>query len=255
MWDDKLKGYCEAAQPHTIEARMEYTGRIGKAEVDLDYAIVRELLEEDLLVRSVSTIGSTAPGIKSLRALHHKLAQCLAQGFTDTEASISTGYSPSRISILKADPTFKELLNYYQGKASEIYIDVTQRMAGFATTAVEVLQERLEDKPDTFTNKDLNQLIKTTADRGGHSPVNRSEVKTITMDAKTLMEMKQQVEAKQSGQVRKINQTEEARAVQTYLKAGVQGDSKSQDGANDNSTEVILEASEDKGQPWEGADI
>jgi len=234
---------------------MEYTGRIGKAALDLDYEVVRELLEEDLLVRSISNVGATPPGIKSLRALHHKLAQCLAQGFTDTEASISTGYSPSRISILKADPTFKELLNYYQGKASEIYIDVTQRMAGFATTAVEVLQERLEDRPDSFSNKDLNQLIKTTADRGGHSPVSRSEIKTITMDAKTLMEMKQEVEAKQSGQVRRINQTEEARAVQTFLKAGVQGNNEPANGANDNSAEVILEASKDKGQPWEGADI
>jgi hypothetical protein len=234
---------------------MEYTGRIGKAEVDLDYAIVRELLEEDLLVRSVSTVGSTAPGIKSLRALHHKLAQCLAQGFTDVEASISTGYSPSRISILKADPTFKELLNYYQGKSSEIFVDVTQRMAGFATTAVEVLQERLEEKPDSFSAKDLNQLIKTTADRGGHSPVHKTENKTIVLDGKSLMEMKQAVEAKQSGQVRKINQTEEARAVQTYLQSGVQGNTESKDGANDNSSEVILEASEDKGQPWEGSDI
>lgn len=231
----------------------------GRAEAEIEFAVVRELEDADILVRGASPIGSKPPEIKALRATHHKLAQVLAQGFADAEAAIATGYSLSRISILKSDPTFKELLSFYESERREVFVDVQQRMAGFATTAVEVLQERLEEKPEAFSNKDLNELIKTTADRGGHSPVQKSENKTIILDARQLAALKEEVEAKQSGQVRKINQAEEATRVKTYLEgknnSGNSGDTIPEISANDNATVSVSGAATTTGGEGEGDNI
>lgn len=229
-----------------------YTGKISKAHTPLHFETVRELSEADIIVRQACNIGSVTPSIKSLRATHHKLAQCLASGFSDSEASLSTGYSPSRISILKRDPAFRELLAFYSEARKEVFIDVTQRMAGFATTAVEVLQERLEDSPQAFSNKDLNDLIKTTADRGGHSPVQKTENKTIILDARQLSDIKKEVESKQNGQVRKINQSEESQRVKTFLEEG----SGTGLGSNDNRpSSDVLQETETARSPSQGDDL
>lgn len=217
---------------------MEIRGRIGKAESQLSAIVTRELEAADLVIRESMNLGIKAPGIKALRAKHHQLAQCLAQGYSDTEASVTTGYSPSRISILKADPAFKDLLAFYQESSKDAFVDVQSRMAGFAVTCVEVLQDRIEDRPDSFTNKDLNELIKTTADRGGHSPVHKTENKTVLLTAQDLKSMKEEVETKQNGQVRKINQSEEAQRVKTLVGRekgeGLEGGDRAEVGSNDN---------------------
>lgn len=192
----------------------------------------------DIAKRLVLGAESEVPRIKALRATHHKLAQCLAMNFSDAEASIATGYSPSRISILKQDPAFKELQAFYAEARDKVFVDVQQRMAGFATDALEVLQERLEVSPQVFTNKELNELIKTTADRGGHSPVQKSESKTIVLTAKELEDIKKGVETAQNGQVRKINQAEEV--VRVKAREGLQEDSESSLSANDNGTSSIV---------------
>lgn len=231
---------------------MEVTGRIGKAASPLEFEISRELLPEDLIIRAATSVDIKPSAIKSLRALHHKLAQVLAMNFTDAEASIATGYSPSRISILKADPAFQDLLAFYATDRKEVFVDVQQRMAGFATTALEVLQERLEDKPDTFTSKDLNNLIKTTADRGGHSPVHKTENKTIVLTAQELKVLKEGVEAKQNGQVRKINQSEETQRV----KQRIEGDLEPAVCDNDNGpSRDILQEAETPGSAGQGDNL
>ena len=237
---------------------LEFEGRIGKAEREVHMELVRELTPEDLLVREVCTVGSKPPGIKTLRATHHRLAQCLAQGFSDAEASITTGYSPSRISILKNDPAFKDLLAFYSEKRAEVFVDVQARMAGFATAAVEVLQERLEDKPETFSNQDLNNLIKTTADRGGHSPVHKSENKTIVLDAKSLAEIKQKVEATQNGQIRRVNQAEESKRVQQLIedRSKLSGDTSTPLGENDRAPAAgVSKEAEAPGREGKGDDL
>ena len=39
------------------------------------------------------------------------------------------------------------------------------RLATLGATAVEELQERLEDKPEDFSNKELRELVESTMDR------------------------------------------------------------------------------------------
>jgi len=133
---------------------------------------VRELTVEELAHASMTPEGSGTPALKSLRQSHHQLARVLAQSLTDTEASAITGYSPSRISILKRDPSFLELLEYYKAMEAEqsktARADMHERLASLGFDAVEVLHEKLVDDPDSFDPKTLLAIVEATADRTGH---------------------------------------------------------------------------------------
>lgn len=224
-----------------------FAGAIRGAKVPLEAEVVRELTEEDLLVRSLAPVGAKPPGIKSLRALHHKLAQCLAQGMSEAEASIVTGYSSSRVSILKADPAFQELLEFYTKTRKDIFVDVQQRMAGLATTAVEILQEKLEDTPEAVSIKDLNNILKSAADRGGHAPVRKSEHKHVLLDAAELARLKQDVEENTYGKVRTINQAEESARCRAFVEREAIEDNSGTEVSNDNPRPVEREAEVESG--------
>lgn len=145
-------------------------GRVGpgRQAKQIQASFLRELTEEDLLLPA--TIVTKAPPIGQLRDRHHALARVLATGSPEGEASVITGYSLSRISILKADPQFRELVEFYRTTATEVVADFRQRMAMVGITATEVLSERLEESPDDIGTGLLNDIVKTMADRTGHAP-------------------------------------------------------------------------------------
>jgi hypothetical protein len=58
--------------------------------------------------------GIKAPAVLRFRDAHHRLARYLALGLRDYEVSAVTGYSLSRISILKSDPAFENLISIYR---------------------------------------------------------------------------------------------------------------------------------------------
>lgn len=140
----------------------------GRQAVDLHAEFTRELTTADL---AMPPAASSQPAkIKALRDSHHGLARVLATGISESEASAITGYSPSRISILKADPTFKELLEFYRMRGEAVVTDFRERMAITGMTALQVLQERLEDDPEEITAGTLREIVKDMADRTGHAP-------------------------------------------------------------------------------------
>lgn len=103
--------------------------------------------------------------LQVLRTGHHKLAQLLARGVSDADASMMTGRSVSSISTLRNDPAFKELLAYYAEQQSGRDFDAYERLVALGGTAMDVLQERLEETPDKFTNNELRQIVESTMDR------------------------------------------------------------------------------------------
>jgi hypothetical protein len=116
------------------------------------------------------------PRIKTLRYNHHMLAKAVASGKSLLECSQLTGLTGSRISDLKNDPAFQELVSFYSEELHEVYVDVHQRMAAFGTSVLEELTERFEAEPEKFTKRELMDLFTTMADRsiptakGGPSP-------------------------------------------------------------------------------------
>lgn len=132
-------------------------GRRPSAELVIE--IVRPLSEADLpKLTSPDPIGSKPIPIATLRSSHHQLAQLLAQGRPDTEVALITGYSPSRISILRADPSFSELLESYREIRNEIFVDTLERMKILGLSTLDELQERLESAPERWSNRELMEM-------------------------------------------------------------------------------------------------
>jgi hypothetical protein len=153
------------------------TGRRGK---DLNPEVVRELVPEDLAALQVERGVQKAPALKlqRLSERHRNLARLLAAGKTDYEVAIITGYTPGRVSILKSDPAMQNLIKHYREEVDIIYTTVNEKLAHVAGTALEVLQDRLEDE-EAAAEMTVGQLIEITklgADRTGNGPTTKSEV-------------------------------------------------------------------------------
>jgi hypothetical protein len=145
----------------------------GRPSVEAEAEFVRELTPSDLTLLDQPRGVSSRP-IAKLRDSHHALARALAAGMKPGEASLITGYSLSRISVLQADPTFRELLEFYRSSTDDIYANLHDRMATLSMDAIAELRDRLDENPEEFTPGALLEMVKTLADRTGHAPTTKN---------------------------------------------------------------------------------
>lgn len=132
--------------------------------------------------------GSTASPLKRLSDRHHALARALASGMKAGHAGLTVGYTASRVSILQADPAFKELLNFYREDTEANYRDLHERLGGLAYDAAEELAQRLEDDPDAVSVGQLMEITKLGADRTGFGPQSSNTQVNINVDLATKLE-------------------------------------------------------------------
>lgn len=111
----------------------------------------------------------------------------LALGTKEFEVAAVTGYSTSRISILKADPQFAELVEFYRTQDKELVVDFQKRMYSLGMDALQELADRLNDTPEEFTPTALRELVRDMADRTGNGPSqtvkNQTEI-NVTLTAR-----------------------------------------------------------------------
>lgn len=164
----------------------------GRSLTPLELEILGAILPADLVEREQegNKESSGTPTLAKLRGIHHDIARQLASGLTPAEVSAITGYSPSRISTLQNDPSFKELLAFYSEKQKEIYIDVHKRMSTLGLDAASELSDRLVEKPESFTNTQLIELTKATLDRAGYNPVSKTVNASVTLTPAELDSLK-----------------------------------------------------------------
>lgn len=141
---------------------------------------MRELAPADIAMLG-NERGIQPVPIKALRERHHALARCLGTGMSRADASASTGYSVSRISILMDDPTFKELIAHYEKVAEAQYAGFHDRASQVAITALDVIAERLEDEPENIPTGQALEIAKTLGDRTGHAPINRTQSTSVSV--------------------------------------------------------------------------
>lgn len=139
----------------------------------LYFHVVREATEADIELALTQPAGETPPELKRITDRHHMLARLLASGMTEEEASVHTGYSLSRISILKNSPAFVELQELYRDKASENFYSLYEHMGGLSKDALALLRERVEENPDRMTTTELLKIIETMSDRAADNPTDR----------------------------------------------------------------------------------
>ncbi len=128
-----------------------------------DLALLRSELKEHnwAKARGAQGVGS----LTALRMGHQQLAQALAAGIAPEEAAWMTGRSVASVKGLLSDPAFQELLEYYRENQRERDFNAFERLVTLGGTAMSVLQERLEESPERFSNKDLKDLMEASMDR------------------------------------------------------------------------------------------
>lgn len=143
--------------------------------------VVREIREADrALLAQQPTAVRNGTVLKRLRDSHHKIAQLFADGLEPAEISRVTGYTLSRIYVLKGDPSMKELIAFYQTNKTKEYTDFHARMAELGMDALQELHQRLDEDPDKMDSSFLKDLVKDLADRTGFAPVSKSVNVNVT---------------------------------------------------------------------------
>ena len=138
---------------------------VEKDKFFLEY--VRDITEDDVkLFNSLPAERLPPTSLTELRHRHHQLAQLLASGVPNVEASLITGYSTVNVKLLQNDPAFQELLAFYEANKIDAFVDAQKGLATLGRTAVELLQEKLErSDPEDISVGALTDVIKTSYDR------------------------------------------------------------------------------------------
>jgi len=161
-------------------------------KLPLKALFVRNLEAGDIYAAATTSATEPVgtPPLKKLRDSHHEMARLLASGLKNIEVSQITGYSASRISILKNDPAFRDLLAFYAEQQEEAFVNVKSRLAGLSLDAVGVLSERIIDAPDEVKTSELLDIAKLGLDRTGFGPSTKTETSVQHLTKETLDDLK-----------------------------------------------------------------
>lgn len=145
----------------------------GRAAKVIAAERVRDLTPADLALLESERGVSSRPLVR-LRDRHHSAARCIANGMSNPETSSITGYDTAYLSVLKSDPSFKELVAHYQTCADAAQADFLTRATGLSLTAMNNLQEMLENDAEPLAPGMQLEIAKFAADRIGHAPVQKN---------------------------------------------------------------------------------
>jgi hypothetical protein len=158
----------------------------GRRQKKLSAVVIRPLQEADLAVLAA---GERKPAprqiLTKLRDRHHAMARMIAAGKTNAEVSLLTGMDPARISFLKSDPAFKELVTDYQKIEDGLNAEFHERLHMLGMTAVEEMQDRLETSEEPLPMQTLIEVSKFAADRTGYGPITKQMNTNVNLDLST----------------------------------------------------------------------
>lgn len=107
---------------------------------------------------------------------HHSAAQMIAAGMKISTIAEKLGRTKQHLYKLRTvEPAFNELVNLYRELQTESSIDLRDQLEGLSTLAAKELLDRLMANPDKFSNKELFELLRLSADRTGHGPTSKVE--------------------------------------------------------------------------------
>jgi hypothetical protein len=105
----------------------------------------------------------------TIRDTHHRVARAVAAGLTNAEVALATGYSLGRITTLKADPAFQQLIADYRGLVTAEYVRSVDNFMEIATANMLKAEVMISDKIDAAIEADeplpMRDLIAITSDR------------------------------------------------------------------------------------------
>jgi hypothetical protein len=113
--------------------------------------------------------------IRYIREAHHNIARLAAAGLTNRAIAERLGYTESRISVLKADPSISELIATYRQEVTDswrehidaIHADATLAMK-IGTRNIATRFEALDDNPDAIPLREVAAVTSDLMDRFGY---------------------------------------------------------------------------------------
>lgn len=172
--------------------------RPGRRQKPLSASFLRPIRESDL-ARLATDAATPAKQVQKLKDRHHSLARLLASGVAEGEAAIIVGYDLARVSVLKSDPAFSELVSFYREKVDVAFAETMDQLAGLNRDALLELRERIENEPEKFSNEELRKLLETSLDRSGYGPTHKQETTVnISLSEKLESARKRALEARRA---------------------------------------------------------
>jgi hypothetical protein len=181
MTEDEGRGEAPEDLLEELDLAGENRRTLGRPRVEFSVEYERDLSKADMAALALPR-GVRPKSLVRIHASHHALARCLAAGMRSSQAALVTGYDGPRISFLQNDPTFIELVREYRDEVKSVFADLAERMNNLSLDAIELLQARLHDAPETFDAGALLDMIKVFADRTGHGP-NQQVTLSVSTDA------------------------------------------------------------------------
>jgi len=158
---------------------------IGRAEKPLQCMVTRELTPVDLAMLVVER-GVKPKPIQKIRDSHHAVARLIAEGKSGIEIQLATGVTASRVSILKNDPAFADLVSFYRSKVAELrdkaFYEISAKLAALGSDGIDELLDRLTEEPEKLATDELIDIVKLAADRTGHGPQTKSTNLNVNVD-------------------------------------------------------------------------
>lgn len=116
--------------------------------------------------------------LKSLSDKHHRIARAVATGLSNIDVAAICGITPTRVSMLKADPAFTELVAHYRGVVTADFVQSTDSylevLLANKLKAEVMLGDKLDaaiDGDEFLPTRDLMAISRDAADRTGHGKV------------------------------------------------------------------------------------
>lgn len=152
-------------------------GKLTTASV-AEVSDIRELHRADLAVLQIPRPQNQ---IQTLKDTHHRVARAVAAGLSTTEVAALTGRSQSRISTLKSDPAFMELVAHYRSIITAEFAreadPVIEYLKGNALKAAAMLSDKLDaasEANEFLPTRDLLGIAELGFDRTGYGKVNKN---------------------------------------------------------------------------------
>lgn len=131
---------------------------------------VRSLSRSEVAAHSARETGIAPTPLQRTTARHRKMARAFAEGATTSQVAAWYGMSVSRVSVLKSDPAFQNLIDQCRAEREFLNPKFEETLDMLGMDSMMELQERLENDPESFTNAELALITKLTADRTGRGP-------------------------------------------------------------------------------------
>lgn len=114
-----------------------------------------------------------APAAKRFRDSHHMIARLFAMGLRSGEVASRTGYSLARVSLLRNDPAFDELVSAYRSDVDEEWRESVDEyfelISANRTISARLINDKLtEAEPDDVSFRELVNIHADAADRTGY---------------------------------------------------------------------------------------